>query len=367
MFRLSLFIGVAFFGVFAATDLLAQSPARPANSPSPSATPAPPTPSEETLINGMNAAELQQAISLLRSNYLNPDALNETELNRATLEGLMQRIGRGVVLMPNGKAETSGAGNPFYGEILEGHVGYLRLGALAHTNLQAMDSQLQTFTTKKVDAVVIDLRASTASADFAAASEFAQRFCPKGKTLFTLRKPTLKQEKTFTSDRDPSYQGLILVLADGETSGAAEALAGVLHLYNKALILGQPTAGRAVEYSDLSLASGKVLRVAVGEAVLPEGRPLFPEGVKPDLSVEMSAMEKREVFQQSLSKGMGPFVFENERPHLNEAALLAGKNPELEAMEISQQRRGRAPETTRDVVLQRALDLITSLAVYQQR
>ena len=104
----------------------------------------------------------------------------------------------------------------------------------------------------------------------------------------------------------------------------------------------------------------------MGEAVLPEGRPLFPEGVKPDLSVEMSPLEKRDIFQQSVSKGMGPFVFENERPHLNEAALLAGKNPELEAMEVSQQRRSR-PENARDIVLQRALDLITSLAVYQQR
>jgi hypothetical protein len=324
-------------------------------------------PSAEMLINGMNAAELQQAISLLRSNYLNPDALNETELNRATLEGLMQRVGRGVVLMANAKSDAPGTATPFYGEIIEGHIGYLRLGGLNRGNLQAMDSQLQTFASKKVDAVVVDLRASIASADFAAASDFAQRFCPKGKILFTLRKPTLKQEKTFTSDRDPSYQGLVLVLADGDTSGAAEALAGVLHLYNKALIIGQPTAGRAVEYSDLPLASGKILRVAVGEAVLPEGRPLFPEGVKPDLSVEMGPAEKREVFQQSLSKGMGPFVFEAERPHLNEAALLAGKNPEIEAMEVSQQHRARPPESARDIVLQRALDLITSLAVYQQR
>ncbi|MEY2480352.1 MAG: carboxyl-terminal processing protease [Verrucomicrobiota bacterium] len=315
----------------------------------------------------MNAAELQQAISLLRSNYLNPEALNETELNRATLEGLMQRVGRGVVLMANGKSDAPGTATPFYGEIIEGHIGYLRLGALNRGNLQAMDSQLQTFASKKVDAVVVDLRASIASADFAAASDFAQRFCPKGKILFTLRKPTVKQEKTFTSERDPSYQGLVLVLADGDTSGAAEALAGVLHLYNKALIIGQSTAGRAVEYSDLPLASGKVLRVAVGEAVLPEGRPIFPEGVKPDLAVEMAPAEKREVFQQSLSKGMGPFVFEAERPHLNEAALLAGKNPEIEAMEVSQQHRARPPESARDIVLQRALDLITSLAVYQGR
>jgi hypothetical protein len=65
---------------------------------------------------------------------------------------------------------------------------------------------------------------------------------------------------------------------------------------------------------------------------------------------------------------MAPFVFENERPHMNEAALLAGRNPELEAMEAAQ-RRGRNQEKPlpRDPVLQRALDVVTSLAIYQKR
>ena len=65
---------------------------------------------------------------------------------------------------------------------------------------------------------------------------------------------------------------------------------------------------------------------------------------------------------------MGPFVYETERPHLNEAALLAGTNPELDAAEAAQQRRGRAPDRIpRDAVLQRAIDLVTSLAIYQKR
>ncbi|MEY2490885.1 MAG: carboxyl-terminal processing protease, partial [Verrucomicrobiota bacterium] len=174
--------------------------------------------------------------------------------------------------------------------------------------------------------------------------------------------------RTFTSDRDPSYQGLTIILADGDTAGAAEAIAGAIQLYDKALIIGQLTAGRAVEYSDLKLPSGKVLRVAVGEAVLPENRPLFPGGLKPDVPVEMPAVDKREVFQQSREKGMTPFVVENERPHLNEAALISGKNPELEAMEAAQ-RRGRGPEkaTVRDPVLQRALDLVTTITIFQKR
>ncbi|MFN2507179.1 MAG: S41 family peptidase, partial [Chthoniobacterales bacterium] len=207
-----------------------------------------------------------------------------------------------------------------------------------------------------------------ATNDFALAAQFAKRFCPKGKLLFTLRKPTAKQERPFTSERDPAFVGLMLVLADGDTSGPAEAIAGVLRLYNKALIIGQPTAGRAVEYSELPLNGGRLLRVAVAEAVLPEGRPLFPDGLKPDLPVEMSAADKRVVFSQSLEKGMSPFVFENERPHLNEAALLAGRNPEIDAMEAAQ-RRARSTDKSlpRDPVLQRAVDVVTSLSIYQRR
>src|ERR1700730_19246582 len=111
-----------------------------------------------------------------------------------------------------------------------------------------------------------------------------------------------------------------------------------------------------------------MLRVAVGEAVLLECVPLVPGGLKPDVPVEMPTVDKREVFQQSREKGMTPFVVENARPHLNEAALISGKNPELEAMEAAQ-RRGRGPEktTARDPVLQRALDPLTTIAVSQKR
>lgn len=369
--RAFLFI-VVLLGWSAVADLSAQSPAKPGSaSPSPVASVTPqtaPTPTTKSLVDSMDSVDLKEAIQLLKNNYIKPEALNETELNRATFEGILTRLGRGVVLLSDSAAEPTESAAPFFGEILEGHIGYLRLGALIRPNLDALDANLKTFAAKKVDALVIDLRASTATNDFATASEFAKHFCPKGKPLFSLRKTTVRQERIFTSDRDPSYQGLTIILADGDTAGAAEAIAGTIHLYDRALVIGQPTAGRAVEYSDLKLPSGKVLRVAVGEAVLPEDRPLFPGGLKPDVPVEMPAADKREIFQQSREKGMTPFLVENERPHLNEAALISGKNPELEAMEAAQ-RRGRGPEktTVRDPVLQRALDLVTSIAIFEKR
>ena len=327
------------------------------------------TPTTEDLVNSLGPADLQAVITLLKSNFTHPDAITDTELNRATVEGLLARLPRGVMLLAGKENPPGAVPSAFYSEIIAGHIGYVRVGLLNSPNLQALDKSLNAFAGKKVNALIVDVRASQPTDDLALAAEFAKRFCPKGKAILTLRKPAGRQDRVFTSDRDPAFRGLVMVLADGDTAGAAEAIAAALRFYDKALVIGQPTAGRAAEYSDLPVPNGKILRLAVAEMISPEGRSLFPEGVKPDLPVEMSLADKRQIFQLSGEKGMSPFVYEAGRPHMNEAALLAGTNPEVEAAEAAQQRRGRAPEKPppHDPVLQRALDVITSLEVYQKR
>jgi hypothetical protein len=327
------------------------------------------TPTTEDLVNSLGPADLQAVITLLKSNFTDPDAITDTELNRATVHGLMARLPRGVMILPGKENAPAGPPTGFYSEIVAGHIGYVRLGSLNSANLQALDKSLGAFAGKKVNALIVDLRASEATSDLALAAEFAKRFCPKGKILFTLRKPAAHQDRVFNSDRDPAFRGLVMVLADGDTAGAAEAIAAALRFYDKALVIGQPTAGRAAEYSDLSLPNGKILRLAVAEMISPDDRSLFTEGVKPDLPVDMSMADKRQIFQLSNEKGMASFVYEIGRPHMNEAALLAGTNPEVEAAEAAQQRRGRVPEKPppHDPILQRALDVVTSLEVYQKR
>jgi hypothetical protein len=352
-------------GLLFAQQPSASGTAKPTPTPTPTSAPVAPapsaTPSTEQVINSLSPADLQAAISLLKANFAKPDAINETDLNRATFQGLMVRLGHGLMVFAEKPTAASEPAAPFFGEVLENHIGYLRLGSLNNANLQNMDKKLIEFSSKKVDGLILDLRSSAAE-DFGAAAEFAKRFCAKGKTLFVLRKSG-RQDRAFISDRDPTFQGLILILIDNDTAGGGEALASAVRSLNKALLIGQATAGSAVEYSDLALPSGKILRVAVAEVTTPEGQSLYPQGVKPDLPVEMSALDKRQIFQASREKGMGPFVYETERPHLNEAALIAGTNPEIESLE----RRGRQERTPRDAVLQRALDLITSLEVYQKR
>src|SRR5207237_8935843 len=163
---------------------------------------------------------------------------------------------------------------------------YVRIVTVTANNLLELDKALPSFATRKIEPMVIDLRDSTWHSDFDVAAEMTKRFVPKEKTLWTLHKTAARQDRTLTNDRDPSFQGLMTVLVDGETAGAAEPMAVALKSHARALLIGQATAGRAVEYPYFPLASGKTLRVAVGEVVGADGCSLFPGGVNRDVLVE---------------------------------------------------------------------------------
>src|SRR2546423_1432168 len=103
------------------------------------------SPTTEDLVNSLGPADLQAVITLLKSNFTDPEALTDTELNRATVEGLLVRLPRGVMLLPGKENPSAAAPNAFYSEIIAGHIGYVRVGSLNTANLQALDKSLSTF------------------------------------------------------------------------------------------------------------------------------------------------------------------------------------------------------------------------------
>src|SRR5947208_13519371 len=141
---------------FLAANLFGQTPApssaptakssvAAAKSPAPSASA---TPSTEQIINSLGENDLQSAIALLKSNFTSPEAITDTELNRATLAGLLVRMPGALVLLPlqpHGEPAPGESAALFYGEIFENHIGYARLGALTGANLKELDKKLAEF------------------------------------------------------------------------------------------------------------------------------------------------------------------------------------------------------------------------------
>src|SRR5207244_4366651 len=133
---------------------------KPAAASSPSA-----SPTTEDLVNSLGPPDLQAVITLLKGNFTNPDAITDTELNRATVEGLIMRLPRGVMLLPARENATAETPTVFYSEIIGGHVGYVRVGSLNAANLQALDKSVANFAAKNVDALSVDIRGSPATSE----------------------------------------------------------------------------------------------------------------------------------------------------------------------------------------------------------
>ena len=315
-------------------------------------------------VDSLTEADLARLLPLLREHYVDAARLSDVEVARATAQGLLGRFGNGVRILDAPSAATAAA-SPFRSELLDGRILYLRVGAFNPENLAHCDTALRNGAGKPPGAVVLDLRATPPSNDFASAARLCERFSPKGKVLFTIRKPSAKREQMFTSREDPRFVGVLVVLVDPDTAGAAEVVAAVLRTSAKAMVVGQQTKGEAVEFTDVPLPSGKLLHIATAEVALPGDVDIFPSGLKPDLAVDVPQETTDTVLRMELEQGVAALVVESERPRMNEAALVAGTNPELETLAAAQRARTeKLKPPVRDAVLQRAVDFVTALAIY---
>lgn len=345
----------------ASTPAAQAAEAAPATTPPPTPSPTPAL-SQRERIAALGDDEIKRAIDSVRRTFMDPAATADPALQRATFEGLLLRLSPGVSLVP-AKDDGSPKPHPFLAEILDSRIGYVRPGKLDGGTLAQFDAALASFLSKDVTALILDLRDTGGKADFDNVAEFARRLCPRGKLLFTLQKPSAKQERIFTATADPAFGGTIVVLTDPRTSGGAEALAGTLRENAGAMIIGTDTAGAAVEFERVPAGQGQVLEIAVSQILLPQAGSIFPGGVKPDIAASIPRATLERIFEESNEKGVSKFVFETERRHMNEAALVSGTNPEIDGPQIR-----RNPEDApqlRDTVLQRAVDLVTAITFFR--
>ncbi len=320
-------------------------------------------PSQRALVDELSEADLDQVQALIKTQSTLGGKLTELEIKRATVQGLLHRLGSAVSLQ--GAAESAAPEpSPFHAEVLENRVGYLRLGSISTTTASSLDSALKEFAEKGASSAILDLRASTGAADYNVAADICRRFSPKGKPLFTVRRSGAK-DQAYTSTAEPQFHGILVALIASSTSGTAEIVAGALRNAADAMLIGAKTKGEAAELKVAPLSNGRSLRIATSEVAVGNNLALDAGGLRPDLAVSMTPEAMAQALKLEAEKGVQAAVLEVERPKLNEAALVAGTNPELEAP-APRARGDKARPPQEDTALQRALDFITTLAIYEQ-
>jgi hypothetical protein len=334
-------------------------------SPTPAASPASSAQSGSSrLIDQLDVNQLKELLDKLRTNYVDSRALTNDELNQTAIKLLLAKLGPGVRVQTQSEFARAIPVRPFRYDVVSNRFSYIRLGTLKDNTLTQLDNALGESRSRNVEGLIIDLRTVSEDSDYDLANSIISRFVGNGEPTFELITKGTAEPKKFTSKSTPLYQGPIAVLIDRETAGAAEVIAGVLKTKERALLIGQTTAGRAVKYKTEPLGN---LQVSVAESeVQIAGLPLiFPGGLVPDIAVNVSQDIENQVLAQSDSGPLDPFISDEERPRLNEAALVNGTNPELDAYE--EQEAGKTSKAQlKDESLQHAIDFLITLSLYKK-
>jgi carboxyl-terminal processing protease len=230
---------------------------------------------------------------------------------------------------------------------LEGRIGYIRIGQFGdHTSdeFEAAMSRLRKRLGKnQPEGWVIDLR-NNAGGLMAEAAKSVDLLVRNG-VIFTLRGREPDQVVSYRA-RPKARDGVagkpVVVLVNGETASAAEAMAGALQDHRRAAVLGTQTFGKGSVQQIYPVGEpGNAVKLTTARYFLPSGRSVQARGIDPDI-----------VVPQAQPASPPPIVSEASLPH----HLPNGGT----------ERRGspgdRAGDPAQDAQLQAALRLLRSSA-----
>ena len=313
------------------------------------------------------APDFNQIYELLRANA---PGLTAAELNTAAVNGLLEQL-HGRAMIVGGSNETTAPKSRaelIKSAVLESNVAYLHVGKVGDDLVNQLKKSYHAMaTSNKIVGMALDLRFADGN-DYAAAVATADLFVTK-------RMPLLKWGKQMGESqpaREP-IPGPLMVLVNGQTTGAAEALAAALREADAGLIIGNPTAGLAMTTMDFPLNNGEQLRIATSPVKLGNGAVI--SHVSPDIAVTVNPDDERayiknpyvtlgrdEVSSPSATNDFLPFVDHTSEADLVREKLKTGDDTSPSASAPAKSA-SKSVSVIQDPVLARAVDLIKGLAI----
>jgi hypothetical protein len=305
-------------------------------------------------------AGIQTAFRVLQREYIRSGDLTFDELNRAALQGLLERLQFGAELISRKADALPADPGGVQVETLRPGTVLLRPRSFTKAEVAPIEQHLTAFIKAGVQHLILDLRAPMAPGDFDVAAAVLELFVPQSEILFKTRQMTDSTSEVLRSGREPLWKGPLLILIDEETGNIGETIAAVLRQRHQALLIGAPTRGAAVRYETIPVDATWSLRFARAEVLLPDDSSIFQTGIQPDFPIAIDVKLKRLFFDPEGKITPKSTITDHPRPRFNEAALVAGTNPELD-LYLRRSAGKSIPEDmpkSHDLALQRAADLL---------
>lgn len=318
---------------------------------------------------------LAEVQALVRSNLVGVTA---AEMDRASVQGLLQQLGSRVTLLTNRPSPTASAAASNLiaaARIFDGSAGYIRIAGVEAGLDDVFAERLATVTASNTLAgLVLDLRFAGGQ-DWREAGRVLDRLMADEQVLLRC-----ESEVHRSTVKTNAFARPVAVLVNPETSGGAAAVAAAVQKLGRGLVLGSgPTAPPAL-YREFPLSNGQWLRIAAATIQVGELPADLAAGVKPDIDVAVSTEEERRFLEDPFRPATRPGAAPG-RPGTNLTALASRALRVTEADLVRLRREGLSVDdvplrpdrptvpdapVVGDPVLARGLDLIKGLAIFQR-
>ena len=169
-------------------------------------------------------------------------------------------------------------------------VGYIHLDEFSAHAAEQMRSAIDTLSAQQVEAFVLDLRGNPGGL-LGASIEISRMWLPRGSIVRTVDRDGHSEE--ITANRTAITDLPLAVLVNGQSASSSEIVTGALGDNGRAVIVGNPTFGKALVQSLHSLSDGSGLAVTVAHYYTPNGTDISRRGITPDINVTLSDQQSR--------------------------------------------------------------------------
>ena len=198
-------------------------------------------------------------------------------------------------------------------------IAYIKVPWFEPGTAQQFRAALESVRQKGMKKLIVDLRGN-AGGSVEEAITAADELLTSG--LITALEGRKIEEKKWQADRNTSYDGEVQVLTDLSTAAGAEVFASAIRGNSRGKVVGLTTYGKAIVQRFIPLPSGGGVQMTIGHYTTPELKAITDTGVKPDVTVDLSA----QALEDSETKGKGKHEPKDDLI-LNRALQLFGAKP----------------------------------------
>jgi len=222
--------------------------------------------------------------------------------------------------------------------MLSEHIGYLRIVEFKEKTGVALDEALNHLIKDGMMGLVIDLRNNPGGL-LTSAIDVSEKFLKRGKVIVYTQGREDNPQQTYRSSGRKHYLDFpVVILINGGSASASEIVSGALQDHRRAILVGEKSFGKGSVQSVLPQDDGSAIRLTTAKYYTPNKRVIHEKGIEPDIVVPMAPEDWHKLLIQ--------------RSHIEKVP------PEEDAKEV---------EEIKDIQLQRAIDVLRGVMIFEAR